>query len=130
MRHFIIHDANGKILRGGAVEDNTPSDIKDPETEFEVELECPVDLTSYKIVDGTLVEKTDAEKLEDEQPWLLPRLRSNRDLLLAQSDWTQSPDSPLSDTKKQEWATYRQSLRDLPANTTDPSNPTWPTQPS
>jgi hypothetical protein len=25
------------------------------------------------------------------------------------------PDSPLSDTKKAEWATYRQELRDLPA---------------
>ena len=57
-------------------------------------------------------------------------LRFKRDRLLAQSDWTQSPDSPLSDTKKQEWATYRQQLRDLPSNTTDPSNPTWPTKPS
>jgi hypothetical protein len=57
-------------------------------------------------------------------------LRSQRDALLAQSDWTQMPDIPLTDAKKQEWATYRQALRDLPANTTDPANPTWPTQPS
>lgn len=57
-------------------------------------------------------------------------LRSQRDVLLAQSDWTQMPDSPLTDTKKQEWATYRQQLRDLPENITDPSNPTWPTKPS
>jgi|TARA_Y100000015_G_scaffold37179_1_gene38954 DNA-binding transcriptional regulator/RsmH inhibitor MraZ len=34
--------------------------------------------------------------------------------LLTASDWTQSADSPLSDTKKAEWATYRQKLRDLP----------------
>ena len=25
--------------------------------------------------------------------------------------------------------TYRQALRDLPANTSDPANPTWPTKP-
>ena len=30
---------------------------------------------------------------------------------------------------KTPWATYRQALRDLPANTSDPANPTWPTKP-
>lgn len=57
-------------------------------------------------------------------------LRSERNELLKQSDWTQFNDSPLDNTKKQEWATYRQALRDLPANTTDSANPTWPTKPS
>ena len=38
-------------------------------------------------------------------------------------------DNQLSSDKKAEWATYRQTLRDLPANTADPSNPTWPTKP-
>lgn len=56
-------------------------------------------------------------------------LRSERNELLKLSDWTQVPDSPLDSTKKQQWATYRQALRDLPANTTDPANPTWPTKP-
>ena len=41
--------------------------------------------------------------------------REYRDMLLKESDWTQFGDSPLSDSKKTEWATYRQSLRDLPA---------------
>ena len=49
---------------------------------------------------------------------------------LTASDWTQMADSPLSDSKKAEWATYRQALRDLPANTSDPANPTYPTKPS
>ena len=57
-------------------------------------------------------------------------LRLQRDDLLAQSDWTQVPDSPLTTSKKNEWATYRQALRDLPANTSDPANPTYPTKPS
>ena len=56
-------------------------------------------------------------------------LRSERDALLVSSDWTQYNDSPLSDEAKAEWATYRQALRDLPENTDDPTNPTWPTSP-
>jgi hypothetical protein len=57
-------------------------------------------------------------------------LRSERNELLKLSDWTQVPDSPLTDAKKTEWATYRQALRDLPYTTTDFANPVWPSQPS
>ena len=42
-------------------------------------------------------------------------MRDNRDLLLKYSDWTQIPDSPLTDEQRQAWATYRQQLRDFPA---------------
>lgn len=55
--------------------------------------------------------------------------RLERDMLLANSDWTQFGDSPLSDSKKTEWATYRQSLRDLPAQSDYP-NIDMPTKPS
>ena len=58
------------------------------------------------------------------------KLRSSRDVRLGRCDWTQANDSPLSTSKKTEWQTYRQALRDLPANTTDPRSPSWPTQPS
>ena len=57
------------------------------------------------------IEKTEAELIEV----CLFKLRSKRDKQLLASDWTQFNDSPLSDAKKQEWATYRQALRDLPA---------------
>ena len=39
--------------------------------------------------------------------------RDYRNMLLRQSDWTVMPDSPLSDSKKAEWKTYRQTLRDM-----------------
>ena len=52
-------------------------------------------------------------------PTTLAYLRDVRDNLLKHSDWTQMPDSPLSDHKKSEWASYRQELRDLPSNYTD-----------
>ena len=50
------------------------------------------------------------------------RLREERDKLLKDSDWTVFIDSPLSDEKKAEWATYRQTLRDLPENCTPTLN--------
>ena len=53
-----------------------------------------------------------------------------RDTLLRESYWTQFTDSPLTDSKKTEWKTYRQSLRDLPATESDPENATIPTKPS
>ena len=57
-------------------------------------------------------------------------LRHLRDILLRESDWTQFTDSPLTDSKKTEWKTYRQNLRDLPATESDPENATFPTKPS
>ena len=62
--------------------------------------------------------------------FLWMKLRSERDNLLLSSDFTQLGDIGLSETKKTEWINYRQALRDLPANTSDPANPTWPTKPS
>lgn len=75
------------------------------------------------IVDGEAVARTDN---------ILEILRLKRDALLIESDWTQVNDSPLSDTKKAEWATYRQELRDLPSShqsTTNFDDVVFPTQP-
>lgn len=60
-------------------------------------------------------------------------IRSRRSHLLAACDWTQAADSPLSEAKKAEWATYRQALRDLTAaypNVTKADDVQWPTEPS
>ena len=56
-------------------------------------------------------------------------LRSARDELLSQSDWTQIPGSPLTEEVRNAAATWRQALRDLPANTNDPASPIWPVRP-
>lgn len=55
------------------------------------------------------------------------RLRTERDSRLAACDWTVLSDTPTSTAA---WKVYRQALRDLPANTTDPFNPVWPTPPA
>ena len=61
------------------------------------------------------------------------QIRAERTRLLAETDWTQGNDSPLTDAKKTAWATYRTSLRTLPEDQkskTKYSDITWPTQPS
>jgi hypothetical protein len=54
-------------------------------------------------------------------------LRAERNRRLADTDWTVLGDSP---TPTAAWKAYRQALRDLPANITDPFNPVWPTPPA
>ena len=55
----------------------------------------------------------------------LKTLRKRRNQLLAETDYLALADATLTD----EMRAYRQALRDLPANTTDPANPVWPTKP-
>lgn len=72
---------------------------------------------------GAPVEPPDTTTIEE--AWAA--LRMKRDGLLSSSDWTQVADAPVDQAV---WAVYRQELRDLPANTTDPYNPIWPTPPA
>jgi hypothetical protein len=57
--------------------------------------------------------------------------RNTRNQLLSDSDWTQMPDSPLTDEAKALWVTYRTSLRDLTAHENWPklAGDDWPTAP-
>jgi hypothetical protein len=57
-------------------------------------------------------------------------LRTERDAMLAASDWTDLPNAPLTAEQQAVWQTYRQALRDLPAHTDDPAQVTWPTPPA
>ena len=52
-------------------------------------------------------------------------LRSHRNSLLAETDWWASSDLTMSDEQK----AYRQALRDLPSQVSDPLNVTWPVKP-
>ena len=52
-------------------------------------------------------------------------VRSQRDTKLAECDWTQANDSPLKAASA--WTTYRQSLRNVPAQSGFPHTVTWPT---
>ena len=52
--------------------------------------------------------------------------RTERNRLIAVCDWTQVADSPVD---KEVWATYRQSLRDIPSQSGFPWDITWPVEP-
>jgi len=56
-------------------------------------------------------------------------VRSQRNGMLAAADWTQLGDAALGDHTAEEWAAYRQELRDLPATYTRVSEVVWPNDP-
>lgn len=89
------------VARGGVIEFYQHDDPQPTETEIQAEI----------------------TRLEGEQPW--KELRQERNRLLAETDYLALSDLTLS----AEMTTYRQALRDLPSNTSDPANPTWPTKP-
>lgn len=65
---------------------------------------------------------------EPEEPEPTPQdvlVRSERDSLLAATDWTANSDVTMSD----EMRTYRQALRDVPAQAGFPDDVTWPVKP-
>lgn len=94
----------------------------------------PIASAGKKIVSGG-VEKIDNKwfaryvevDLEDEELQAYAEgVRAERNRLLSQSDWTQVSDAPVN---KAVWATYRQALRDITAQTGFPLAVVWPNPP-
>jgi len=77
------------------------------------------------------VESLSAEEIQAAKDSAMAQLRATRNALLLACDWTQIADCTIP--KKAEWATYRQTLRDLPSTVTGdsrtftdwPHNPDW-----
>lgn len=57
-------------------------------------------------------------------------VRRQRDRLLAQSDWSQLPDAPLSERHRAAWRVYRQQLRDVPQTFECAGDVSWPDPPT
>lgn len=64
---------------------------------------------------------------ELEQQWNIIRTRRNQ--LLKDSDWTQVSDYSMNIENQEEWASYRQELRDLPKTQTNPFDIEFPLTP-
>jgi len=67
---------------------------------------------TVRVVSLSSQEKTDRANTVNQAMATSKRFERNK--LLADTDWTQVSDSPLSSDKKTEWANYRKALRDLP----------------
>jgi len=85
----------------------------------EDDLECtiPFDVlvnVAVRAEDGSVTLQADPQKVEAKTAQAWTALRTQRNSLLQQSDWTQLQDSHISQDKKDAWAAYRQELRDLP----------------
>jgi hypothetical protein len=71
------------------------------------------------------IDKIPADQLPVE--WVWERLRLRRDNLLAATDHRMVTDAPWD---RSPWEAYRQALRDLPEQTTDPREAVWPEPPT
>ena len=107
----MFRKVTGADSNGSAIESSDPKDFG----------------TTWKAVSDKKTELVNAEPMR--------LLRVERDRLLAETDWMANSDVTLADN----WKTYRQQLRDLPASASpklssdgslDMSSVTWPTKPS
>tara|TARA_R100001443_G_scaffold21655_1_gene33889 strand:+ start:12998 stop:13276 length:279 start_codon:yes stop_codon:yes gene_type:complete len=90
-------------------------------------------MAKEQVFDGTLNKYVEIEVDNQENPNALNNKKKNkrnkRNTMLLETDWALASDSPLTDEQKTEATTYRQALRDLPADANFPNN-AFPTKPS
>jgi|11_taG_2_1085331.scaffolds.fasta_scaffold20873_2 hypothetical protein len=96
-----------------------------------VEQEATPSLVSGAWAIGWTISSKTAEETEDWDNSIASSNRDTRNQLLSDSDWTQLPDSALTDEAKALWVTYRSALRDLTAHENWPNleDADWPTKP-
>jgi len=91
-------------------------------------------MARQKVVNGVYYDLTAEEEAEltaraEAADLDMNMVRSQRNGMLAAADWTQLGDAALGDHTAVEWATYRRSLRDLPATYSRVSEVVWPNDP-
>lgn len=90
--------------------------------------------TAVTDVDGVLtlkyaVSEGTAERIFEVDNQMTTFMRKKRDTLLSQCDWTQLPDTQLTEEQKAAWVNYRQALRDITDDALFPTYNQWPTAP-
>jgi len=115
------------LLAAGIVEVAPATSGMAPENEY------VKDLWPVKQADGTWKEEWVQKPTTEEQKQFATAQKAKlildeRAYRLSCSDWTQMPDVVLAN--KSDWATYRQALRDIPAQAGYPWTVAWPTHPN
>jgi hypothetical protein len=137
MKNYVYYSNKGKILK---ISNQSPIGIIAGEDKA-IEVDFEVDISNSYVKDEAIVAlpikpsayytfNYDTMLWEDTRTTfeILMEVKRIRDTLLASSDWTQLPDNPLSIEKREEWAYYRQLLRDI-TEQQDLNNIIWPTAP-
>lgn len=78
-------------------------------------------------VEDWILVDTSVEAIQANTDIQIQKVRRERDVRLGYSDWTQLPDVPIE--TRQQWAAYRQALRDVPTQTGFPWEVVWPQRP-
>ena len=88
------------------------------------------EIFSDKVIETQICRDPTPEELQERTTYQWKLKRAYRNYALAMCDWTQLPDNGLTEQQKNEWASYRQLLRDLPSTVNMPEELTFPQDPT
>ena len=129
MKYALVHKITKAILKIQDVAfESVPSDFE--EATVTNEQAATVESSSHQLFlfDQEIKEASEMYFCLNKD-FVISEIRAKRNRLLLDCDWTQTLDSPISESKRSEWANYRQSLRDLPTTISDNGSVSWPTKP-
>ena len=139
MSYYYYLDPTGGTYITKSEAPPTTNAVKLSDAHVQQAFQCIDEFRPFRVVDGNLQIASDRpsykhrwswETLSWDLPYVLEEkwqeIRSQRDFLLLQCDWTQLPDVPLA--TKEVWVGYRQALRDITLQP-DPFNIVWPAMP-
>jgi hypothetical protein len=129
MKYILYSKTTGRIEQNISLTDNSKARMLEANSDLGMIAGELQDLDKWVI-------NTDTLAIEDAPAIVInvqAHIRILREEYLKATDWTVGVDSPLSDSKKAEWVTYRQALRDMPntySSETDVDNVVWPNKPA
>jgi len=137
LRHFAYLNSDGMVLSLCSTTDQPETADKLANENGRIQEIAPADAVKILAAQRdpqVVVYVTDIDgaidiRTEPDAARMWAQLRIERNHLLAETDWTQLPDSPLTEEVKSSYTSYRQALRDLPQTTQDPASPIWPEVP-
>jgi len=136
MANYVSFHSNGGLFQYGSLKKNL-AEIKDIKEKdgvrvFSINEEQYTDLQDNcdaSESSGVVTIIKSAEWLENKTNEAWRKIRKQRNQLLKDSDYIMFPDITITTEKKQEWETYRQSLRDIPQTFSNPDDVTYPDKP-
>ena len=136
MANYVSFHSNGGLFQYGSLKKNL-AEIKDIKEKdgvrvFSINEEQYTDLQDNCDASesgGVITIIKSAEWLENKTNEAWRKIREERNQLLKDSDYIMFPDITTSAEKKQEWTTYRQSLRDIPQTFSNPDDVIYPDKP-
>jgi hypothetical protein len=136
MANYVSFHSNGGLFQYGSLKKNL-AEIKDIKEKdgvrvFSINEEQYTDLQDNcdaSESSGVVTIIKSAEWLENKTNEAWRKIRKQRNQLLKDSDYIMVSDAPITAEKKEEWETYRQSLRDIPQTFSNPDDVTYPDKP-